>query len=87
MVVQPSSASRTASFGYICRRCSRCCRNKHIQLTPYEVARLARARNESTSQFRAACTVDGQGTALRQKGDGRAYFWGHKDVKCTLIGR
>jgi uncharacterized protein len=76
MVVQPSSASRTASFGYICRRCSRCCRNKHIQLTPYEVARLARARNESTSQFRAACTVDGQGTALRQKEDGTCVFLG-----------
>jgi Fe-S-cluster containining protein len=76
MVVQSSTASPTDSFGYICHRCSRCCRNKHIQLTPYEVARLARARNESTSEFRAAWTIDGQGTALRQKEDGTCVFLG-----------
>jgi Fe-S-cluster containining protein len=63
-------------FGYICRRCSRCCQHKHIQLDPYEVARLARAKGESTTQFRAAWTVDGQGTTLRQKEDGTCVFLG-----------
>lgn len=70
------SASRSSTFGYICRRCSRCCQNKYIQLDPYEVARLARARNENTNQFRAAWTIDGEGTALRQKEDGTCVFLG-----------
>jgi uncharacterized protein len=76
MGTQPPTASRTSAFGYICRRCSRCCRDKHIQLTPYEVARLARERNETTGQFRAAWTVDGQGTVLRQKEDRTCVFLG-----------
>jgi Fe-S-cluster containining protein len=70
------STTRNTPFGYVCRRCSRCCRDKYISLDPYEVARLARARDESTSQFRAAWTVDGQGTTLRQKEDGTCVFLG-----------
>lgn len=70
------ATSRSTPFGYICRRCSRCCRNKQIQLDPYEVARLARARSETVSQFRAAWTIDGEGTALRQKEDGTCIFLG-----------
>lgn len=91
------STSRSSTFGYICRRCSRCCQNKYIQLDPYEVARLARARNEKTSQFRAAWTIDGKGTALRQKEDGTCVFLGsqgcevHRDrpLVCRLypLGR
>ena len=70
------SASRTSTFGYVCRRCSRCCQHKHIQLNPYEVARLARARNQSTTQFRRTWTVNGQGTTLAQKPDGTCVFLG-----------
>jgi Fe-S-cluster containining protein len=73
---QSTIPTRNTPFGYICRRCSRCCQHKHIQLDPYEVARLARARGESTTQFRAAWTVDGQGTTLRQKEDGTCVFLG-----------
>lgn len=69
-------ASRSTGFGYVCRRCSRCCQHKRIQLNPYEVARLARARNQSTTEFRRASTVDGQGTALAQKDDGTCVFLG-----------
>ena len=76
MSARSSVKSRTTPFGYTCRRCSRCCQNKHIQLGPYEVARLARARSESTSQFRTAWTVDGAGTSLRQKEDGTCVFLG-----------
>jgi Fe-S-cluster containining protein len=70
------AASRATPFGYICRRCSLCCRHKGIQLNPYEVARLARAMGESTAQFRAAWTIDGRGTTLRQKDDGTCVFLG-----------
>lgn len=76
VTVQPGAASRSTPFGYVCRRCNLCCRNKHIQLNPYEVARLARAKGESTGQFRAAWTVDDLGTALRQKADGTCVFLG-----------
>jgi uncharacterized protein len=69
--------NRTTSFGYICRRCSRCCQHKRIQLDPYEVARLARATGETISQFRAIWTIqDDQGIALRQKDDGACAFLG-----------
>ena len=76
MSARSSVKSRTTPFGYTCRRCSRCCQNKHVQLGPYEVARLARARSESTSQFHTAWTVDGAGTSLRQKEDGTCVFLG-----------
>jgi len=65
-----------STFGYVCRRCSRCCWHKHIQLNPYEVARLARAKGQSTRDFHAAWTINGRGTALQQKEDGSCVFLG-----------
>src|SRR5262249_31510445 len=47
-----------------------------IQVNPYEVARLALARGQSTSEFRAAWTEDGRGTVLRQNEDGTCVFLG-----------
>ena len=89
--------SRSTAFGYVCRRCSRCCRDKQIQVNPYEVARLARAKGQSTSEFRAAWTEDGLGTVLRQNEDGTCVFLGpqgcevHRDrpLVCRLypLGR
>src|SRR5262245_22789218 len=98
LVAAPSSpASRSTPFGYVCRRCSRCCSDKQIQINPYEVARLARAKGQSTSEFRAAWTEDGQGTVLREKEDGTCVFLGprgcevHRDrpLVCRLypLGR
>jgi uncharacterized protein len=76
VTAQCPAASRSTSFGYVCRRCSRCCRDKQIQVNPYEIARLARATGQSTSEFRAAWTEDGQGTVLRQNEDGTCVFLG-----------
>src|SRR5262245_61501097 len=76
VTVQPSVASRSTAFGYVCRRCSRCCRDKQIQVNPYEVARLARAKGQSTSEFRATWTDNDQGTVLREKEDGTCVFLG-----------
>lgn len=70
------AVSRDSSFGYVCGRCSRCCQHKHIQLDPYELARLARQRGQSTTDFRRDWTVDGLGTALQQKLDGTCVFLG-----------
>jgi uncharacterized protein len=66
-----------SSFGYICRRCSHCCRDKRIALDPYEVARLARAIRVSVRELRAGWTFDDDlGTALQQKEDGTCVFLG-----------
>lgn len=61
------------------------------------MARLARAKGQSTAQFRAAWTVDGRGTTLRQKDDGSCVFLGpegcevhqHRPLVCRLypLGR
>jgi Fe-S-cluster containining protein len=72
----PAITTSSSTFGYVCRRCSRCCWHKHIQLNPYEVARLAQAKGQSTGDFRAASTIDGCGTALQQKEDGSCVFLG-----------
>jgi len=73
---------RTEPFGYTCQRCSRCCRNKLIQVNPYEIARLARNRRRSTGDFRAAWTDDGAGNYLRRNADGTCVFLGSQG--CTV---
>jgi Fe-S-cluster containining protein len=75
-------AGRDQAFGYECRRCLRCCRHKRIQLNPYEVARMARARGVSTTAFRALHTVDGQGVELAQAETGDCVFLGPEG--CTV---
>ena len=40
----PEAGTRGASFSYTCNRCNRCCRDKRIQVNPYEVLRLSRNR-------------------------------------------
>jgi Fe-S-cluster containining protein len=69
-----SQDPRAEAFGYICRRCLNCCHHKHIQLNPYEVARLARNRGVSTTALRRDFTVDGAGVALAQNEDGACIF-------------
>ena len=73
---------RGETFGYECHRCLRCCRDKHIQLNPYEVARLARHRDETTTAFREACTEDGAGVSLLRTADGACIFLG--ETGCTV---
>ena len=58
-------------FSYACRRCNGCCRNKRIQVNPYEVARLARAHGISTGEARAHFTSEG---SLLQREDGTCVF-------------
>jgi uncharacterized protein len=71
-----AAGPRQEAFGYVCRRCLKCCHHKHIQLNPYEVARLARNRNVTTSEFRAAWTQNGEGLILGQTETGACVFLG-----------
>jgi uncharacterized protein len=90
-VAESTQPARQERFGYICRRCLRCCHHKTIQLNPYEVARLARNLGLTTTQFRERWTVDGVGTVIRQTDDGACVFLGtegctvHAD--CPLVCR
>ncbi len=42
---------RSTPFSYRCRSCSRCCYGKRIPVSPYELARLARARGITTTEL------------------------------------
>lgn len=42
--------NRATPFAYQCNACGRCCHNQVITLSPYDVIRLARAANLSTSE-------------------------------------
>lgn len=73
---QPAAAMGPATpFSYRCTRCNRCCTGKRIQVNPYEIARLARARGLSTSAARARFTTDG---ALCQDDADRCVFLGEQ---------
>lgn len=80
--VSERAEPRQERFGYVCRRCLRCCHDKKIQINPYEVARLARNRGVTTTEFRARWTVDGHGTVLSQADGGACVFLGPEG--CTV---
>jgi len=73
---------RAEKFGYSCMRCLRCCHHKIIQLNPYEIARLARRLEQTTSEFRSTWTDDGAGNFLRRTDNGACVFLGEKG--CTV---
>lgn len=60
---------RDLPFSYRCSGCGRCCFEKRIVVSPYEIARIAEVLAISTTEVIARYTVDG-GTALRQRDDG-----------------
>jgi Fe-S-cluster containining protein len=64
--------SRDSAFGFSCGRCMGCCRNKKIQLNPYEIARMASHLGISTTEFIADYTA--RGTVLKNREDGTCIF-------------
>jgi uncharacterized protein len=64
---------RHSVFGFSCSRCLACCRNKKIQLNPYEIARLADNRGLSTAGLISQYTTSG-GAFLRFGQDGACVF-------------
>ena len=75
----PPRLGEGSPFSYACRRCSRCCTGKLIQVNPYELARLARNRGIEAAEFRALYT---DGARLNQDGEGRCVFLG--EAGCTV---
>jgi uncharacterized protein len=76
--------SRSQAFGYICRRCTRCCRNNDIKINPYEAARLARNLGLTTAEFRATRTRDGAGIMLKHTDTGACTFLGIENGGCSV---
>jgi len=68
-------------FSYRCTRCNRCCTGKRIQVNPYEIARIAQAREVSTAEARDRFTAD---SVLRQDAEDRCIFLGEHG--CSIHG-
>jgi Fe-S-cluster containining protein len=68
---------RDSPFSYACHACNRCCRNKAIRVSPYEILRLARYLCISTTQFIENHTEAG-GTVLRSTENGDCGFLGER---------
>jgi len=71
--IEGVSRRRDSLFSYTCHACCRCCHDKIIQLNPYEVARLARNRGITTTEFLSKHT-DRSGTALNRVENGACVF-------------
>jgi uncharacterized protein len=65
--------TRTSGFSYRCNCCGRCCHNKRIQTSPYEVLRLARNLELSTGEFLNR-HIDSEGPYLRVMENGACVF-------------
>jgi Fe-S-cluster containining protein len=72
---------RDSAFSYACHACNRCCRNKAIRVSPYEILRLARHLGLSTTEFIERHTEAG-GTVLSATESGDCGFLG--DRGCTV---
>jgi len=72
---------RSSAFSYACRACKRCCRDKAIPITPYDVARLAEVLHTTTTEVLARHTTRG-GATLAVRDDGTCVFLG--EAGCTV---
>lgn len=89
--VQRVRLDESAMFGFTCRRCKQCCRDKLIQVNPYESARLSAFLGIGTTEFLKRYTVR-NGTYLRLLHDGTCCFLGpegcsvhpHRPLVCRL---
>jgi uncharacterized protein len=61
--------NRNSPFSYVCNACGRCCHNKVITLSPYDLLRLARATNLSTREAIDRFTIR-RGSILKFTDDG-----------------
>src|ERR1700735_2549574 len=67
--------NRDSEFAYTCNGCMSCCHEAHIALDPYELARLARKLNLTTTEFVARYLTEG-GIVLRQR----------ENTSCIMLG-
>jgi len=76
---------RESPFHYRCGQCGRCCRDKIITLSPYDVMRMARATRLGTGEVIARYTIR-RGSILRFEEQGSCSAL--QDTRCTLhVGR
>ncbi len=61
--------NRKSPFSYVCNACGRCCHDKVITLSPYDVLRLARAAGVTTREAIARYTTR-RGSILKFTGGG-----------------
>lgn len=62
-------------FSYQCRRCSQCCRNRHVLMNPYDVICLAHTLQISTGQFiQQFLLLSQEGAFLRHRLNGDCIF-------------
>jgi len=72
---------RTSPFSFVCAQdCSDCCKNKRIQVNPYEIARIASCLKITTTEFIHTRTE--QGVYLKQSEDGSCIF--HSEEGCSV---
>ncbi len=64
---------RDTPYSYRCQGCGRCCYDKAIRVSPYELLRLARGLGSSTTEVLTRFTTEG-GTTLAQRADGGCVF-------------
>ena len=72
---------RQSPFSYRCGHCGRCCRDKVITLSPYDVMRIARAAGLGTGEVIARYTIR-RGSILRFEERGSCSAL--RDTCCTL---
>jgi Fe-S-cluster containining protein len=72
---------RQSGFSYLCLQCSKCCHNQVIQLSPYDLIRIARAKGISTAHAIAQYTIR-RGSILKFEGNGSCVAL--NDTICTL---
>src|SRR5260370_29440632 len=61
--------NRTSSFSYVCNACGRCCHDKVIVLSPFDLIRLAREAGVATSEAILRFTIR-RGSILKFRDDG-----------------
>ena len=72
---------RTSPFSFVCAQdCSDCCKNKRIQVNPYEIARISSGLKITTTEFIHAYTE--QGIYLKHSEDGFCVF--HSEKGCSV---
>ncbi len=72
---------RTTPFSYRCNQCGRCCQDKVITLSPYDVISIARASGLSTGEVVQHYTIR-RGSILRFLPEGRCAAL--EGVRCSL---
>jgi Fe-S-cluster containining protein len=75
--------TRDDPFGYSCRACGACCRDKLIRVNPFETMQLAQAMGLTPTDVLARYVERGEAPVLKRREDGRCVFF-TDDVGCSV---